>query len=315
MDTNGADLTSLFVSIRSLSAIALLIAGLFGPTSEGGSIRGWRRFLVSVHSWLEKFMPKFAANLSWLYQELPFLDRFEAAARAGFKAVEFLFPYQFSPVEISRRLRSTGLTAVLFNLPPGDFDKGERGIAALPGREKEFRDSVQQALEYASVLEVPRLHVMAGITQGIELEKARATFLSNLEFALGQAGGLDLLVEPINNRDFPGYYLTTIEQAAATLSALKHAKLKIQLDWYHAQIMGGDLCRRTERFFADIGHIQVAGVPDRGEPDRGEVNFSHLFKLVDKLGYQGWIGCEYKPAGKTEDGLAWMRPFSAPSGR
>jgi 2-dehydrotetronate isomerase len=252
-------------------------------------------------------MPKFAANLSWLYQELPFLDRFEAAAKSGFKAVEFLFPYQSSPTEIASRLRATGLTAVLFNLPPGDFAKGERGIAALPGREKEFRDSVQQALEYATILEVPRLHVMAGITKGIDPEKALIAFLGNLEFALSQTPDLDLLIEPINNRDFPGYYLTTIEQAAAILTALKHPRLKIQFDWYHAQIMGGDLSRRTERFLADIGHIQVAGVPDRGEPDRGEVNFSYLYKLVDKLGYYGWIGCEYRPAGGTEEGLGWVR--------
>jgi 2-dehydrotetronate isomerase len=256
-------------------------------------------------------MPKFAANLSWLYQELPFLDRFGAAARSGFKAVEFLFPYQFSPAEISERLRETGLTAVLFNLPPGDFANGERGIAAIPGREKEFFDSVRLALEYASVLEVRRLHIMAGITQDIEMEKANAAFLSNLEFALDQAADRDLrfVVEPINNRDFPGYHLTTIEQASTILSELKHPRLKIQLDWYHAQIMGGDLSRRTERFFPDIGHIQVAGVPDRGEPDRGELNFSHLFRLIDKLGYQGWIGCEYKPAGKTEEGLAWLKPW------
>jgi 2-dehydrotetronate isomerase len=253
-------------------------------------------------------MPKFAANLSWLYQELSFLDRFAAAAKSGFTAVEFLFPYQFSPAEISSRLGATGLTAVLFNLPPGDFAKGERGIAALPGREKEFRDSVEQALEYAKSLEVPRLHVMAGITKGIEPEKAEATFLSNLEFALDQTADLDLLIEPINIRDFPGYYLTTIEQAAAIVETLENPRLKIQLDWYHAQIMGGDLCRRTERFFANIGHIQVAGVPDRGEPDRGEVNFAHLFRLVDQLGYQGWIGCEYKPTGETEEGLAWFRP-------
>jgi 2-dehydrotetronate isomerase len=256
-------------------------------------------------------MPKFAANLSWLYQELPFLDRFDAAARSGFKAVEFLFPYQFSAAEISSRLCETGLTAVLFNLPPGDFARGERGIAAIPGREKEFRGSVQLALRYANILEVRRLHVMAGITQGIESEKAHATFLSNLEFALGQSTDLDLLIvlEPINYRDFPGYHLTTVEQAAAILAKLNHPRLRIQLDWYHAQIMGGDLTRRTERFFADIGHIQIAGVPDRGEPDRGEVNFSHLFKLVDQLGYDDWIGCEYKPAGRTEDGLAWVKPW------
>jgi hydroxypyruvate isomerase len=287
------------VSIGSLSAVALLIEVCLVTAPAKADL-----FVVKV-------MLKFAANLSWLYHELPFLDRFEAAAKSGFTGVEFLFPYQFSPAEISSRLRATGLTAVLFNLPPGDFAKGERGIAALPGREKEFRDSVQQALEYANILAVPRLHVMAGIPEGVEPEKARATFLSNLEFALGQTPDLDLLIEPINNRDFPGYYLTTIEQAAAILETVKHSRLKIQLDWYHAQIMGGDLCRRTERFLGQVGHMQVAGVPDRSEPDRGEVNFAHLFRLVDQLGYQGWIGCEYQPAGKTEDGLAWLRPFRA----
>jgi hydroxypyruvate isomerase len=256
-------------------------------------------------------MLKFAANLSWLYQELPFLDRFDAAASSGFKAVEFLFPYQFNPAEMASRLHAAGLTAVLFNLPPGDFEKGERGIAAIPGRENDFRASVQVALDYANILGVRRLHVMAGITQGIEPEKAQATFLSNLEFAVGQTADLDIVVviEPINNRDFPGYYLTTVEQAAAILARLKHPRLRTQLDWYHAQIMGGDLTRRTERFFGDIGHIQVAGVPDRSEPDRGEVNFAHLFKLVDSLEYEGWIGCEYKPAAETEDGLAWVKPW------
>lgn len=256
-------------------------------------------------------MPKFAANLSWLYQELPFLERFDAAARFGFKAVEFLFPYQFRPAEIATSLRNAGLTAVLFNLPPGDFDKGERGIAAIPGREKEFRDSVRLALEYAKVLEVGRLHLMAGITQGIEPKEAGKTFLANIEFALEQTSDFEVLValEPINHRDIPGYFLSTIEQTATILGELNHPRLKIQLDWYHLQIMGGDLTRRTERFFSDVGHIQVAGVPDRSEPDRGEVNFSHLFGLADKLGYEGWIGCEYKPAGKTEDGLAWVRPW------
>jgi hydroxypyruvate isomerase len=251
-------------------------------------------------------MPKFAANLSWLYQELPFLDRFDAAARSGFKAVEFLFPYQFNAAEISSRLRETGLTAVLFNLPPGDFAKGDRGIAAIPDREKEFRSSVQLALEYASILELRRLHVMAGITHGIEQEKARATFLSNLEFALSQATDLELLIEPINNRDFPGYYLTTIEEAAGILAALKHPRLRIQLDWYHAQIMGGDLARRTEKYFSNIGHFQLAGVPDRAEPDVGEIHYPYLFHLIDSLRYDGWIGCEYRPKGRTEDGLRWL---------
>ena len=273
------------------------------------SIRVHPRFknlLVSI-----RVMPKFAANLSWLYQERSFLERFDAAARSGFKAVEFLFPYQFGPAEIAASLGNAGLRAVLFNLPPGDFEKGDRGIAAIPGREKEFRDSVQLALEYASVLGVGRLHVMAGIVPAMELERARATFLSNLEFALGETNDRDvlILVEPINSRDIPGYFLSTIEQAAAILTEIKHPRLKIQLDWYHAQIMGGDLTRRTERFFSDVAHIQVAGVPDRGEPDQGEVHFSYLFRLVDQLAYEGWIGCEYKPAAKTEDGLSWLKPW------
>ena len=256
-------------------------------------------------------MPKFAANLSWLYQELPFLDRFDAAARFGFKAVEFLFPYQFGAGEIAARLEASGLEAVLFNLPPGDFDKGERGIAAIPGRENEFRDSVQKALEYAQILNVQRLHVMAGSMNGLDPVKMRATYLANIEFALERTADLDALVtlEPINNRDIPGYFLSTIEQTAAILAELTHPRLKIQMDWYHLQIMGGDLTRRTERFFSEVGHIQVAGVPDRSEPDRGEVNSSHLFELVDQLGYEGWIGCEYKPAGRTEEGLAWVRPW------
>jgi 2-dehydrotetronate isomerase len=256
-------------------------------------------------------MPRFAANLSWLYQELPFLDRFEAAARFGFKGVEFLFPYEFRSAEIADKLQKTGLTAVLFNLPPGDFAAGERGIGALPGREQEFRDSIRLALEYSEALSVQRLHLMAGITSGIEPAEAHRTYLSNIDFVLEQSSGRDLWItlEPINLRDIPGYHVSTVEQAAAILEELKHPRLKIQLDWYHLQIMGGDLTRKTERYFSDIGHIQVAGVPVRREPDEGEVNFSHLFRMVDKLGYDGWIGCEYKPAGRTEDRLTWVKPW------
>jgi len=253
-------------------------------------------------------MPKFAANLSWLYQEQPFLERFAAAARSGFKAVEFLFPYSFRPAEIAAKLEENGLTAVLFNLPPGDFDRGERGIAALPGRERDFQVSIRQALEYASVLNVKRLHIMAGITSTIDPTRARATYLANIQFALDQTNGTDRMItlEPINHRDIPGYFLSTIEQAAEILVDLNDPRLKIQLDWYHLQIMGGDLARRTTHFFPQVGHIQVAGVPDRSEPDRGEVNFPYLFRLIDELGYAGWIGCEYKPAGKTEEGLRWL---------
>jgi 2-dehydrotetronate isomerase len=253
-------------------------------------------------------MPKFAANLSWLYQELPFLDRFDAAARSHFKAVEFLFPYSLSPNDIVAKLTDNGLTAVLFNLPPGDFDRGERGLAALPGREHEFKASVEEALTYAETLQVRCLHVMAGITQDIDSERAQATYLNSLSFILDKTRGSDLMItiEPINNRDFPGYFLTTPEQAAGILDVLRHPRLRLQLDWYHLQIMGGDLTKRTIRFLPQVGHIQVAGVPERNEPDRGEVNFPHLFRLVDQLGYQGWIGCEYKPSTRTEAGLNWL---------
>jgi 2-dehydrotetronate isomerase len=254
-------------------------------------------------------MPKFAANLSWLYQDLPFLERFRAARDSGFKAVEFLFPYPFKPAEIAARLAETELTIVLFNAPPGDFDQGERGLAALPSRESDFRASVQQALEYVGWLQPQCLHIMAGITGDVEPERALETYLTNIQFVLEQTKGTELVItlEAINSRDIPGYFLTTIEQTAGILDKLNYPSLKIQLDWYHAQIMGGDLSRRTKRFFPQIGHIQVAGVPDRNEPDRGEVCFSHLFQLVDQLEYQGWIGCEYTPAATTQKGLGWLR--------
>jgi 2-dehydrotetronate isomerase len=256
-------------------------------------------------------MPRFAANLSWLYPEITFLERFDAAAKSGFKAVEFLFPYSFRPLQIAEKLSETGLTLVLFNLPPGNFDRGDRGIAAVPGREDEFRTSVHLAIEYAHVLNVHCLHVMAGITSNIESNRAKETYLANLQFLLERTAACDLVItlEPINHRDFPGYFLTTVEQAATILAELNHPRLKIQFDWYHGQIMGGDLTIRTQKFFSQIGHIQIAGVPDRNEPDRGEINVAHLLGLIDYLGYQGWVGCEYKPIAKTEDGLSWLKQF------
>jgi 2-dehydrotetronate isomerase len=261
-------------------------------------------------------MPKFAANLSWLFPELPFLRRFDAAKNAGFRAVEFLFPYEHRPEEIKEALVKNQLIPILFNAPPGDFERGERGLACLPGRERDFQNSVRKAIEYADALNVRRIHVMAGISTGIEPAAAHRTILENIRFALDAVSEFDiqLLLEPINNRDIPGYYLNTVEQTADILSELGSTNLRLQLDWYHAQVMGGDLTRRTERHFPLIGHIQIAGVPDRGEPDRGEVHFPHLLHLVDQLGYNGWIGCEYKPTGNTVSGLAWLKPWDSNAG-
>jgi hydroxypyruvate isomerase len=219
-----------------------------------------------------------------------------------------LFPYDHFASEIRAALQSNGQELVLMNAPPGDFDAGERGLAAVPGREKDFRETFSKALDYAETLDCKRIHVMSGITRGSNQTEADRTLLTNLEYALHMVenSGITILIEPINTRDFPGYYLTTVEQADRIRQELSHPALKIQFDWYHAQIMGGDLARRTEKFFSEIGHFQLAGVPDRAEPDSGEVYFPYLFHLVDSLHYDGWIGCEYRPNGRTEDGLGWL---------
>jgi 2-dehydrotetronate isomerase len=257
-------------------------------------------------------MPRFNANLTWLFQEKPFSERFAAAAQAGFTGIEILFPYDHPASEIRLALQRNGQELVLMNAPPGNFSAGERGLAALPGREKDFRETFGKALDYAETLDCKRIHVMSGITRESDQTEAHRTFLSNLEYALNKVGnsGLSILIEPINSRDIPGYYLTTVEQADGILQELSHPALKIQFDWYHAQIMGGDLARRTEKLFSKIGHFQLAGVPDRAEPDQGEVNFPYLFRLVDSLQYDGWIGCEYRPKGGTEEGLGWLAKTS-----
>jgi 2-dehydrotetronate isomerase len=255
-------------------------------------------------------MPRFAANLSMMFTEHPFLERFSAAAASGFQAIEFLFPYDFQPKALQKELDSNQLRQVLFNLPPGDFAAGERGIAVLPDRQSEFKESVQRALEYAVTLRCQRLHVMAGNCSGADRRQLRKTFLKNLEFALEKVSdsGITLLIEPLNQYDAPDYFLNSFDLAIQILTDIKSANLKIQLDWYHAQNMQGDLTRLTERLFPHIGHIQLAGVPERQEPDLGEVNYPYLFNLVDQLGYEGWIGCEYRPAARTEEGLGW-RPW------
>jgi hydroxypyruvate isomerase len=257
-------------------------------------------------------MPRFAANLSMMYQEVGFLDRFAAAAKDGFRAVEFMFPYAHPAAEVAARLRSADLENVLFNLPPGDFERGERGLAALPGREAEFAASIGTALEYAEALGCPRLHVMAGIPgAGADRERCRATYVSNLRLAASRAAaaGRDVLIEPINTRDIPGYFLNRQDDAQAIRAEVGAPNLKVQFDLYHCQIVEGDLAVKLKRDLAHIGHVQIAGVPERHEPDRGEVNYPFLFAHLDAIGYAGWIGCEYRPRAGTSAGLGWIRPY------
>jgi hydroxypyruvate isomerase len=249
-------------------------------------------------------MPRFAANLSMMFTERPFMARFDAAAAAGFEAVEFLFPYAHPAAEIRGALDRNGLALALFNTPPGDWQAGERGLAALAGREAEFHDGIALALDYAAVLRPGRIHVMAGIAEGAA---ARAVYIANLTHVAEAAGDQRLCIEPINSRDMPGYHLNTSTDAVAVLDAVGAANLGLQFDLYHAQIMEGDLTRRLERLMPRIAHIQVAGVPERHEPDTGEVDLAHLFGVLDRQGYEGFVGCEYRPAGRTEDGLGWFR--------
>ena len=259
-------------------------------------------------------MPRFAANLSMMYQEVEFLDRFAAAAADGFKAVEFLFPYAFPAVEIAARLQRHGLANVLFNLPPGNWEAGERGMAAIPGREQEFLSAVETALGYAAVLGCKRVHVMAGIPgAGADRVACRATYVRNLRLAAARAAsaGLDILIEPINTRDIPGYFLNRQDDAHRIREEVGAANLKVQLDLYHCQIVEGDLAMKIRRDLAHVGHMQIAGVPERHEPDRGEVNYPFLFALLDELGYAGWIGCEYRPRSGTRAGLGWLKPYLA----
>jgi len=260
-------------------------------------------------------MPQFAANLSMMYAELPFLERFGAAAADGFKAVEYLFPYAQPQAELAQRLADHGLRQVLFNAPPGRFDAGERGIACLPGREDEFRRSwLEQALPYAAALRCPRVHVMAGlIPSDAERAALRATYLANLAWAAHEAAsaGLDVLIEPINRRDIPGYFLNRQDDAHEVVAEVGANNLKVQMDLYHCQIVEGDLAMKLRKYLptGKVGHLQIAGVPDRHEPDDGEVNHPYLFGLIDALGWHGHIGCEYRPSGATSAGLGWFAPY------
>ncbi|MBI2753651.1 MAG: hydroxypyruvate isomerase family protein [Betaproteobacteria bacterium] len=270
-------------------------------------------------------MPQFAANLSLMYTEYAFLDRFAAAAQDGFAGVEFLFPYEHVGAELRTRLTDNGLQQVLFNAPPGGatrgdaasaWARGERGTACLPGREAEFRFGIALALEYAAALGCPHVHVMAGLVPaGAEPQRLQATFLSNLQHAAAEAAkvGVDILIEPINTRDMPGYFLNRQDHAHALVQAVGASNLRVQMDLYHCQIVEGDLATKLRQYLPSgrVGHIQIAGVPQRHEPDTGELNYPYLFGVIDELGYPGWVGCEYRPCGgerpgATREGLGWM---------
>ena len=265
-------------------------------------------------------MPRFAANLSMLYPELDFLDRFEAAAKDGFRAVEFLFPYDYAPDELVARLKANGLQQVLFNGPPGDWEAGERGLASLPGREAEFRAGILKAIDYLVALDCPRLHVMAGLVpEDVARETVEPVYVDNLRWAAAQAAkaGRDVLIEPINTRDIPGFFLNRQDQAHRIVELVGAPNLKVQMDLYHCQIVEGDVATKLRKYLPTgrVGPLQIAGVPERHEPDLGELNHAYLFKVIDEIvaagQWDGWVGCEYRPArgavgGGTSDGLAWL---------
>lgn len=254
-------------------------------------------------------MPKFAANLSMLFTEEAFLDRFAAAAAAGFRGVEYLFPYEFEAAAIKQRLDDHGLTQVLFNLPAGDWGAGERGIACHPDRVEEFRAGVDQAIEYARVLGNTQVNCLAGIKpQGVSDDEARQTLVGNLRFAAEklEAAGILLIAEPINTRDIPGFFLNRTAQALAIFDEVGSDNLKLQYDIYHMQIMEGDLAPTIEKHLERIAHVQVADNPGRHEPGTGEIHYPFLFAHLDRLGYTGWVGAEYKPRAGTQEGLGWL---------
>ncbi len=254
-------------------------------------------------------MPKFAANLTMLFNEVPFMDRFEAAAQAGFKGVEFLFPYAFDKDALAERLHKHGLTQVLHNLPAGNWEAGERGIACHPDRVGEFQEGVGRAIEYATTLGCRQLNCLAGVAPaGVSADELRSTFIDNLRFASAKlkAAGIRLLIEPINTYDIPGFHLNRTAQAIDIIDAVGSDNLFVQYDIYHAQRMEGELANTIASHLARIAHMQLADNPGRNEPGTGEINYAWLFRHIDKLGYDGWIGCEYKPAAGTVEGLGWI---------
>jgi len=257
-------------------------------------------------------MPKFSANLTMLFNEVDFLSRFERAAEAGFKGVEYLFPYGWSKEQLVNALGKHGLEQVLHNLPAGDWQAGERGIACLPGREGEFQEGVGTAIEYAKALKCHRLNCLVGkVPEGVPLQKVRQTLVNNLQFAATalEKENIRLLIEPLNSQDIPGFYLVHTQDALQLFKEVDRPNLWLQYDIYHMQVMEGNLTKTIRNNLSQIMHLQIADNPGRHEPGTGEINFTNLFRFIDEAGYDGWVGCEYNPAGKTEDGLQWVKPY------
>ncbi|NKK81187.1 2-oxo-tetronate isomerase [Rhizobium leguminosarum] len=257
-------------------------------------------------------MPKFSANLSFLYQDLPFLDRFTAAAKDGFGALEYLGPYAEPKEKVAEALEASGLKQALFNVPSGDWAGGERGIACLPDRVEEFRNGVALALDYAAALDCPQVNVISGLVpKGADLQTLENVLVDNLKYATKRCAdaGVRLLIEPINLRDIPGFFLSTTAHAERILDRVSFDNLYIQYDFYHMQIMQGDLIPTFTRLKEKIAHVQIADNPGRNEPGTGEINYGFILSELDRLGYDGWVGCEYKPTSGTSEGLGWMKPY------
>lgn len=257
-------------------------------------------------------MPRFAANLSMMFADRPFLERFKAAADAGFKYVEYLFPYEYPAEVLKKLLDDHGLKQVLFNTAPGEPARGEWGLSALPGREAEARQHIEQALAYAVALECPQVHIMAGVVPaGVDRQACMATFVENLRHAsaLFREQGVRIMLEALSPQVKPDYLLRSQYDTLAAVEAIDRDNVFIQFDYFHAQNVDGNLSRMTEAMIKRIGHVQIASVPERHEPDEGEVHYPHVFALLDRLGYEGYVGCEYNPRARTEDGLNWIRPY------
>jgi len=258
-------------------------------------------------------MPRFAANLTMMFNEVAFLERFAQAANVGFKGVEFLFPYEFAAEAVAERLHQNNLQQALFNMPPGDWGAGERGLACIPGREGEFEDNLETALSYAKTVGCKQLHMMAGILPDTcSHQQATDTFIANLQLAatICRPHGITILIEPINDRDMPGYFLHHQAQAIDLLKQAQHPNTALQMDLYHCQITQGEVKNHIRNNFASIGHFQIAGVPGRHEPVRGEINYPAIFDLIDNLNFSGWVGCEYHPATHTLACLGWATPYA-----